>query len=274
MRRLLQESEKFKKDAKELNKKDKPKQKGHTEKEQPKDTRSYEERREDQRKRMEEQRERSQQRKLEREEQRAKREEEAEIEDVNPNQDKWLELSLIEKQQLIDAHRKDGKVSGKAYPPSVLAVYDLVKALNNVEGTIEPENDFARMRMAKALNEQLTIFLNKLDKAMVYGNEYKPEKHEGARDLFQQQCAEIINRDYKALASEPTIWNSIKDIFNAVCKILTLQPKGALVDSTLDASSVIKNQSIKERFRGVMDSSDQMGITDAEDIDVTPRGPR
>lgn len=273
MRRLLQESEKLKEKTQQLNDKHNPKQKGHTEKE-PKDTRSYEERREEQRRRMDEQRERSKQRQVEREERRVKREEEAEKEEVNPNQDSMLELSLIAKQKLIDDHRKDGKVSGKAYPPSVLAVYDLVKALNNVEGTIEPENDFARMRMAKALDDQLTIFLNKLDEAMVYGNEYKPGKHDAARDFFQQQCAEIINRDYKALASEPTIWNSIKDIFNAVCKILTLQPKGALVDSTLDASSVIKNQSIKERFKGVMDSSDQMGITDAEDIDVTPRGPR
>ncbi|HHF7353293.1 TPA: hypothetical protein ACPSKZ_003185 [Legionella anisa] len=207
-------------------------------------------------------------------EQRKAQREEVEREEVNPNQDKWLELALIQKQELIDNHRKDGKVSGKAYPPSVLAVYDLVKALNNVEGTIEPENNAARLSMAKALNEQLTIFLNKLDEAMVYGNEYKPSKHTAARDYFQQQCAEIINRDYKALAAEPTIWNAIKDLFNDVCKAIGFEPKGKYVDSTLDASSVIKNQGIKERFKEVMDSSDQMGIKDEQDIDVTPSGPR
>ncbi|WP_131779163.1 hypothetical protein [Legionella bozemanae] len=171
----------------------------------------------------------------------------------------------------IESHRK-GK---EKYPDSVLAVYDLVKALDSFEGEISAKNEQARQLMSQQLTGQLQRFLEALEPStFTKSRDFKPEKQEhlAARDTFQRNCTTVMENNYKNLASETSLWNWIKDKFNAVCKALTLSPKGKLIDSTLDSSEIIKQQRIKDSFAAVKNTG-QIEIADEEDIDTKLSGP-
>lgn len=173
----------------------------------------------------------------------------------------------------IDTHRK-GK---DRYPDSVLAVYDLVVALDSYQGNISAKNDQARQLMEQQLIGQLQNFLEKVEpsKWSLSGSrdfDPKNQDHLAARDRFQRNCTTVMKNHYKDLASETSLWNWIKDAFNNVCKVFGLSPKGTVIDSTLDSSDIIKSQNIKERFGAVKDTG-QIEIADEEDIDTKLSGP-
>ncbi|STY29905.1 Uncharacterised protein [Legionella wadsworthii] len=186
---------------------------------------------------------------------------------VNPNQDAALQMQIVQARKHIDAHRNVD--SEGAYPESVLAVFDLIDILNNIQGEIKPKNNEARKQMALDLKDQVYIFLNAIDNGK-FSAEYndQDEKHRNARDAFLTNCGAIINEHYKQMAADPTIWNAIKGKMNDVCKFFGLKPDGKFVDTRLDASSVLKNQSVKERFDQVKNS---ITIKDEDDFDY--KGP-
>lgn len=206
---------------------------------------SYEKRRKDQKRRIEGQRERF----AERREERDVRKKEVEKEDVvlegkaKPDNAVGLQLAAMNDQ----INRKDGFMTKKS-PDSVIAVFDLVRALNSYSGDIKPETDNARLYMMQQLDDKLVDFLN------ATGNgSYDPKKptHQSALDEFEKGCTKVMKDSYKILAAEPSIWNVIKDLFNDCCKALGFKPKGNLIDSTLDSTDILKGREIRSKFADV-----------------------
>lgn len=182
---------------------------------------------------------------------------------------------LAKRLEIIGSHIDDHRTGKNKYPDSVIAVYELAVALNSYSGQISAKNDQARTLMAQELTQQLNNFILKIpESTFLKSRDFDPKNHDqlNARDTFQRNCTTIMGNHYKNLASETSLWNWIKDAFNAVCKVLTLSPKGKLIDSTLDSSNIIKSQNIKERFGAVKDTG-QIEIADEEDIDTKLSGP-
>lgn len=182
-------------------------------------------------------------------------------------------LSFQARLEAIESHVKDHRKGKDKYPESVLAVYDLVKALNSYQGELSAKNNLAREQMVLGLTKQIENFITKLPPSRVFGSrDFDPRDHDqiAARDLFQRNCGVVINNNYKDLATATTMWNAIKDVFNEACKAIGLQPKGKVFDTRLDSSEILQARGVKEKFNQVKTSGD-VQIKDEDDIDY--KGP-
>ncbi|STY29907.1 Uncharacterised protein [Legionella wadsworthii] len=142
----------------------------------------------------------------------------------------------------------------KNVPPAIESVVELVESLNSFKGEIGLGTDLIRQKMAVELSMSLVEF-------------QKNYKKEDALAKFLTSCQLVMKNNYKKLASEPTIWNFIKDKLNNALKWVGLAAKGFLIDTTLDSSAVIKDENVQENFKNVLRA--KIKIDDAPDVDTS-----
>lgn len=151
-------------------------------------------------------------------------------------------------------------------PKEVTAVFNLIEALNDFKGEISLGSDLMRLKMAGDLASKLHNLYETTK------GPYNSKKHSEALNTFVDGCREVMKENYKKLAAEPTLWNFIKDKFNSAMKAIGLTPRGRILDTSLDSSGVIKDETIQARFKDVLKAN--IEIDDEPDVDTSLRGPK
>lgn len=265
---------------------------------EPKDTRSFEERREEQKRRIKEQRERLEARKEEsvKKEEGAKKG--AENPNVNWDKlrrdltsefgsEEQIQASTqfadhlqgkngfsIQRQafRLTQEKVKPSPIPGseellavaekqigkKQTPASVIAIFDLAKALNNYKGDKKGEislgTDLARLAVAASLGEAVKTYL-------------KNKHQEDAEQKFQTTCTKIMTEFYKPLAADVSLWNAIKEfIIKPALKFLHIDTK-----RLLSSNDLIKDKNVQGMFKKAVQAG--IEIADEDKVDTNLNKP-
>jgi len=157
-------------------------------------------------------------------------------------------------------------VNQKNTPQEVTTVFNLIEALNNFKGEISLGTDMMRLKMAGDLATKLQELYETTK------GPYNQKKHSEALNTFVDGCRGVMKENYKKLAAEPTLWNYIKDKFNSAMKAIGLTPRGRILDTSLDSSGVIKDETVQTRFKEILQVN--IGIEDEPDVDTSLRGPK
>ncbi|OEH48470.1 hypothetical protein lpari_00545 [Legionella parisiensis] len=177
---------------------------------------------------------------------------------AEPNRNLQQLLLTAEKQQKLVREEEKGKLESlkkivnlhdAKSPDSVIAVFDLVTALNNYNGQISIGNNFFKLRMLHGLGSELKGYF---------------ESKQSSPDLlvFEKKCTKIINDNYKYLTMEIGLWNAIKEALKPVLVKLHIDTK-----RLLSSNDLIKNEKVYGMFHEVV-TKGGIEITDEDQIDT------
>ncbi|HHF0585257.1 TPA: hypothetical protein ACPHYZ_003756 [Legionella anisa] len=150
-------------------------------------------------------------------------------------------------EQLLGQAERFIKREGKnKTPDSVIAIFDLVVALNNYKGNSKKEislgTDLARLAATGGLAKAVRSYL--MD---------KDEKK------FVESCNQIMTQFYKPLAADVSLWNAIKEFIKPALEYLHIDTK-----RLLSSNNLIKDKNVQGMFKKVV----QQGIEIAEEEQI------
>lgn len=112
-------------------------------------------------------------------------------------------------------------------PDSVIAVFDLIEALNDYKGDSNGQISLATDCMRLYVASQLGVALNNY-----YVN--KQNDVENPEKVFKENCTQIFKDTYKFLAADTSLLNAIKEVLNQVFKALHIDKTIKLKTNELD----------------------------------------
>ncbi len=155
-------------------------------------------------------------------------------------------MELKEKAQIIQK-LKELEKSQKNMSPAAKAIYELAENL-------------WQYKEANELDDITVEHTNNLVTKLVDSLTKNSKDKKAYPDLYiKMDCQKALQEEYKYIASEPNLWNSIKDYFNYACKAIGLP---AL--ATLDASKM--GNSLKTNLGKVKNEGIQ--IKDEKEVDL------